>query len=382
VDEGETVILDGSNSTDPDGGIVSYLWTQTGGTPVTLSDTTGETVTFTPGHVGAGGESLTFQLTITDNEGLQATDTCIVNVTWDNIPPAADAGPDQTVDEGETVILDGSNSTDPDGGIVSYLWTQTGGTTVTLSDTTDVIPTFVTPPVDVSGETLTFQLTVKDNGGLEGSDEVLVTINDNGIAGFPDDVVTTTSSTGEGIGIKEDTGGNCVSLSAIDPSTIADTTNRPEDLRYGLIEIEIKTSTVGGTAIVTIYLPDPAPYGYKWYKYGTNLGWYDYSDHAVFNFDRTQVTLTLVDGGIGDDDGVANGMIYDPSGLGIALTTPESTPTPSGDGGGGGCFIATAAYGSSMEPHVGPGVTLVLVILLLALMSSTVVTIWVQIKQL
>ena len=30
--------------------------------------------------------------------------------------------------------------------------------------------------------------------------------------------------------------------------------------------------------------------------------------------------------------------------------TPE--PTPAGGGGGGGCFIATAAYGSSMEPHV------------------------------
>ncbi|UCH00712.1 MAG: hypothetical protein JSU78_01720, partial [Deltaproteobacteria bacterium] len=252
---------------------------------------------------------------------------------------------------------------------------------VTLSDTTDAMPTFVTPPVDVGGETLAFQLTVKDNGGLEGSDEVLVIVNDNGITGFPDDVVTMTSSTGESIGIKVDSGGNCVSLSAIDPSTISDTTNRPEELIYGLINIQIKPSTVGGTAAGTICLPEPAPYGYKWYKYRANLGWYDYSDHAVFNFDRTQVTLTLTDGGIGDDDGLANGMIVDPSGLGIALTTPEPTPAPSGAGGGGGCFIATAGYGSSMEPDGGgPGVTLVLVILLLALMSSTVVTIWVQIK--
>jgi hypothetical protein len=244
------------------------------------------------------------------------------------------------------------------------------------------MPTFVALPVDVSVETLAFQLTVKDNGGLEGSDKVLVTVNDNGITGFPDDVVTMTSSTGESIGIEVDSGGNCVSLSAIDPSTITDTTNRPEDLIYGLINIQIKTSTVGGTAAVTIYLPDPAPYGYEWYKYGASLGWYDYSDHAAFNFDRTQVTLTLVDGGIGDHDGVANGMIYDPSGLGIAPTKPEPIQAPGSGEGGGGCFIATAAYGSSMEPHFGLGVTLVLVILLLALMSSTVVTIWLQIKQL
>jgi hypothetical protein len=360
VDEGVVVTLDGSNSTDPNDGISSYLWEQTEGIEVTLSASTAVQPTFTaPEDVAAGGESLTFQLTVTDNEGLPpTTDTCIVNVTWNNIPPTADAGPDQTVDEGETVTLDGSNSTDPDVTIASYLWTQTGGTPVTLSDTTDAMPTFVALPVDVSGETLTFQLTVKDNGGLEGSDEVLVTVNDNGITGFPDDVVTMTSSTGESIGIKVDSGGNCASLSAIDPSTIADTTNGPEDLIYGLIDIQIKTHTVGGTAFLTIYLPDPAPYGYKWYKYVANTGWYDYSEYAVFNFDRTQLALKLIDGGIGDDDGVADRMIVDPCGLGIiALQTEpaptKTSPTPSAaGGGGGGCFIATAAYGSSIGSHV------------------------------
>jgi hypothetical protein len=84
-----------------------------------------------------------------------------------------------------------------------------------------------------------------------------------------------------------------------------------------------------------------------WYKYGSNNGWYDYSDHAEFNADRDQVTLTLVDGGIGDDDGVANGVIADPSGL----ASPSISFTPTG-GGGGSCFIATAAFGSKMDRHV------------------------------
>jgi chitinase len=45
----------------------------------------------------------------------------------------ANAGPDPTVDESTTVTLDGSASTDSDGTIASYSWTQTGGPKVTLS---------------------------------------------------------------------------------------------------------------------------------------------------------------------------------------------------------------------------------------------------------
>lgn len=350
VDEGVTVTLDGSNSSDPDDGIASYLWIQTVGTQVTLSDTSAVKPTFISPNVGSDRESLTFQLTVTDNGGLQSTDTCIVNVNWLNIPPIADAGPDQDVYEGATVTLDGSNSTDPDDGIASYLWTQTVGAQVTLSEPTATKPTFVTPPVNASGTELTFQLTATDNGGLATSDEVSVTINDNGITDFPDDVVTMTSSTGESIGIKEDSGGNCVSLSAVDPSTITNTTNRPENLIYGLINMQIRTDTVGGTVKLIFYLPTPAPDGYKWFKYGPNKGWYDYSDHTVFNATRDQIILTLIDGGAGDDDGVANGSIVDPSGLGTASSPPPSPPPSTS--AGGGCFIATAAYGSYMEPNV------------------------------
>jgi hypothetical protein len=350
VAEEDTVMLDGLNSSDPDDGIASYLWTQTAGTSVTLSDTATVQPTFTAPDVGDSGESLTFQLEVTDNGGLKDTDACIVNVSGVNIVPTADAGPDQTVEEGVTVTLDGASSTDPDDGIASYLWEQIGGPSVTLSDAAAVGPTFVTPPVNPSGVTLTFQLTVMDNGGLQATDEVSITINDNGITGFPDDVVTMTCTTGKSIGVKVATGGNCVNIGTTDPATITDTTNRPENLIYGLIDMQIKVAIGGDTATVTIYLPTAAPDGYKWYKYGPNKGWYDYSDHAVFNDARDQVTLILIDGGIGDDDGIANGIIVDPSGLGSPPSTP---PAPSGGGGGGGgCFIATAAFGSSMEKHV------------------------------
>ncbi len=94
---------------------------------------------------------------------------------YGNYPPTADAGPDQTVDRGDTVTLDSSNSSDPDDGIASYMWTQTAGPAVTLSDATAVQPTFTAPDVE-DDESLTFQLTVTDNSGLQDTDTCVVKV--------------------------------------------------------------------------------------------------------------------------------------------------------------------------------------------------------------
>jgi uncharacterized repeat protein (TIGR01451 family) len=129
VAEGDTVTLDGSNSSDPNNDIVEYYWRQTGDEPDVLPDRISYAVqpTFVAPQVGPGGESFTFELKVTDRSGQQDTDTCIVIVSWFNDPPTADAGEDQTVDEGVTVTLDGSGSADADDGIQSYRWTQTAG---------------------------------------------------------------------------------------------------------------------------------------------------------------------------------------------------------------------------------------------------------------
>jgi hypothetical protein len=360
VGQGVTVTLDGSGSTDSDDGIQSYLWTQTDGVAVTLSDTAADKPTFVSPTVESNGAPLEFRLFVIDNGNLQSTDTCVVNVTWDNDPPAADAGPDQTVavgnpvQEGETVTLDGSASSDSDDGVQSYLWTQRVGIPVTLSNAAAIQPTFVTPAVDSNGGHLEFELRVTDNGGLVHTDIVAVEVVDNGILGYSDDVLTKTVAGGE-IGLKVEPGGNLVNLTTMDPESLADTTNMPDDLIYGLLDMVLKPDLAGGTVKLKVYLDEPAPEGYRWYKYdtGTNI-WTDFSEAtdangnigAVFNAARNEVIITLVDGGLGDDDGDANGIILDPSGLGSTLyhysLSNETGNSESGGSGGGGCFVATA----------------------------------------
>ena len=176
VNEGQLVGLDGSNSSDSDDVIASYAWVQTSGPQVTLSDPNAKQSTFTAPDVGSGGDSLIFDLTVTDYSGLQNTDSCVVNVTWLNEPPQANAGADQTVDGGSIVTLDGSSSLDIDDGIDSYSWNQISGPGVTLSSSGSSQPLFTAPDVESDGVSLTFNLTVTDAGGLTSTDSCVVNI--------------------------------------------------------------------------------------------------------------------------------------------------------------------------------------------------------------
>ena len=62
-----------------------------------------------------------------------------------NSPPIANAGIDKHLTSGSLVTLNGSNSSDSDDSILFYTWSQTNGTTVTLSNNKIVKPTFTIP---------------------------------------------------------------------------------------------------------------------------------------------------------------------------------------------------------------------------------------------
>ena len=176
VNEGATITLSGANSTDPEGGGLTYSWYQVSGTPVTISNPSGAQTTFVPPNLGPNGETLGFQLTVTDSGGLHSSDTCLVNVSWVNQPPSSNAGTDLSVNEGTMVTLNGSSSRDPDGLALSYEWFQTSGPPVALNNPAAAQPTFLAPNVGEAGESLMFQLTVTDSGGLQARDTCIVNV--------------------------------------------------------------------------------------------------------------------------------------------------------------------------------------------------------------
>lgn len=168
TNSGSFVLLNASGSSDADAAIASYSWQQVGGAVVTVNNATSATPSLT---TAGGGGILAFKVTVTDSDGHEDSD--IVNVIV-NSTPVASAGTDIAADGGNTVTLNGSLSTDTDGTIASYLWTQTSGVTVALSSRTSAAPSFVAPD---SNEVLTFSLVVTDNNGETSlADTVNVTV--------------------------------------------------------------------------------------------------------------------------------------------------------------------------------------------------------------
>ncbi|MEA3282005.1 MAG: PKD domain-containing protein [Euryarchaeota archaeon] len=157
VPEGTMIHFNASNSSDSDGNTLYYEWKEDGGGILNLAQSFDMVLPI-------GTHSIT--LTLADGYGATATDRVAIEVTAvDQKPPIADAGFDQAVLVGTTVMLDASGSTDPDGEIVKYEW---------LEDSY------------VLNESMAFEhifrkgvhhitLVVTDNDGASGMDDVMVT---------------------------------------------------------------------------------------------------------------------------------------------------------------------------------------------------------------
>jgi hypothetical protein len=153
------------------------------------------------------------------------------------------------------------------------------------------------------------------------------------------------------------------SFKSFDPALIADTADRPGELPIGLIDFKVEVVNPGDFAEVVVNLAEPAPQGAQWYFYDETNGWRAYP-HVAFSEDRRSLTIQLKDGdpNFGDSDGVANGIIIDPSGLGMETVQQEASDAGDDGANGGLCFIGTTRHHASSQT-AGAAVFLMLIIL-------------------
>ncbi|WP_462248495.1 PKD domain-containing protein [Ferruginibacter sp.] len=187
-----TVTLNGSGN-DVDGTITAYRWMRIAGPANgTITSTTAAVTSVTGLTAGV----YLFELQVTDNSGATGRDTAQITVNAANIPPVANAGPDQSVTlPTNSVTLSGSG-TDADGTVVAYSWKQLSGPIDKLTSTNTAISVLD----NLLEGVYTFELTVTDNRGATDKDSVTVTVaaalafaSQNNMKIFPNPVVNITT---------------------------------------------------------------------------------------------------------------------------------------------------------------------------------------------
>jgi hypothetical protein len=171
-------------------GAVDFSLTVSPTTPISPDNSTTFNIRFSPTVSG----NRTATLIIANDDANENPYNFTIRGTGTNLPPLANAGPDQTVVGGATVTLDGSASADPDGHLpLSYRWTRTGGPAVVLSSNTISRPTFTAPGTPT---VLTFSLRVTDSLGLGSTpDQVVITVPDTSPPSVPNLITPTNGVT-------------------------------------------------------------------------------------------------------------------------------------------------------------------------------------------
>jgi hypothetical protein len=384
VDEGDLLSFTISAS-DPDGDILTY---SASNLPSGANFNSGtRTFSWTPAIGDAGNYNV--QFTVTDNGSPPESDLEIVAITVVD-SSVGNLAPDQPVIispyYGETesdllLTVETDPFSDPDGDAhKESRWeiVKQQDSSVVLDTTSSGHLTELSVPHAVLDRDTTYSVSVQFYDSYsepsEWSDAVTFT-TDSTIVDFDGDGIPDAYEVDDTVDLNEDSipdndqpdviksilsavGGNepfgvskisasidaIEALEPINPATILDKTNRPETFLFGLASYRLSLSQIGATVLVRVYYSEDISGASKYYLYDTVHGWQDYTQYVTFNPDGRSVTVELKDGGHGDSDGVANGVIVDPGGVVGAATGGADS------GSGGGCFIATSAFGSEPVP--------------------------------
>lgn len=170
------VTITGSSATGSD--VVKLEWKLIEGSPlsVTASDTTSGKFSFVaPSTNGSDSVKIVYQLTLINAAGNSASDTVTITVNRVNQAPVAVAGSDFEVIGQSEINISGAGSSDADGEISSYSWSQVSGETLALSGVSSAVLTFIAPDVTQTTD-YEFQLTVTDADGSSATDTVILTV--------------------------------------------------------------------------------------------------------------------------------------------------------------------------------------------------------------
>ena len=164
----DTVIFNGT-TTENVSSIVNVNWDFGNGSPPVNGSDPNLLDTTTHTYNATGEYEVTLSVKFNSELNKTETDTLTVTVV-ENVPPVADAGPDQTVEqtspEGAEVTLDGSDSTDQYGDPLTYNWTWNGGSASGVS------PKVMLPP-GMTNVTL-----MVDDGEFNSTDTVSIIVVD------------------------------------------------------------------------------------------------------------------------------------------------------------------------------------------------------------
>ena len=131
---GKPFQIDGSASTDPDGGELYYTWTLSGlESPIVLSKQMSDSVT-----LDTAGNDLVLTLMVSDSGGLTSQDIVVINVEPANRPPIANITTPidgASYSEGSDIEFNGLASSDLDNDPLTYKWdlAEAGGSSYTAS---------------------------------------------------------------------------------------------------------------------------------------------------------------------------------------------------------------------------------------------------------
>lgn len=159
------ISLDGSSSSDPNGDVITYIWSQVSGPQVSLENAQTKRASF----LGIAAGQYTFRLSCSDGK---TTSSDTTTVTINNVAPTVNAGNDVTIDAGQTVTLHAAGQ-DANNNSLGYSWTLVDGPSITL-------PVMNTQNISITPQNpglYKFAVRCSDGVNQSPSDEVYVTAN-------------------------------------------------------------------------------------------------------------------------------------------------------------------------------------------------------------